>query len=100
MMISKCIASSKYSQFYAKGLGATRFDKIKKSKTVTPLQARARVGFAEETTKKRLSLRWRKLLTQYCKGESRITSYDLWKVVEEPKLKKKKFKWRVKYTHM
>ena len=43
-------------------LGATRCDRIKKSKTITPLQARARVGFCgRKPTKKRLSLRWRKL---------------------------------------
>ena len=80
-------------------LGATRFDKIKKSKTVTPLQARARGWLLRKKTyeKKVKSTLEKVTLTHIAKEKSRITSYeDLWKVVEEPKpKKKKKFKRRV-----
>ena len=80
-------------------LGASRWDRIKKNKTITPLQARARGWLLRKKTyeKKVKSTLEKVTLTHIVKEKSRITSYeDLWKVVEEPKpKKKKKFKRRV-----
>ena len=80
-------------------LGASRFDRVKKNKTVTPLQARARGWLLRKKTyETKVQTTLEKVtLTHIAKEKSRITSYeDLWKVVEEPKpKKKKKFKRRV-----
>ena len=74
-------------------LGASKHDTIKKSKCVTPLQARARGWLLR---KKTYNTKVRKALENVTishikQGRSRITSYEnLWKVVQEPKPKKKK----------
>ena len=80
-------------------LGATRHDTIKKTKCITPLQARARGWLLRKKnydTKVKNALE-EVTISHITNVKSRVTSYEnLWKVIEEPKpKKKKKFKRRV-----